>query len=187
MKFRLEATQDELRAKAPALLERLSKAFEYSCPEISEALEKALPAKESELKYRALRDIKDRTDAAYDAMLAAMLRDIGKVLDRAVTDVRKSEDWIDQLGRLLDEAGLKVVIRPELLKSKPPEKPEPRDGFEDFTKLIADLDEKKYDAVKAVALKELGYSAKDFEEGGPLYGKSTNELLDMLKEARKTE
>lgn len=51
----------------------------------------------------------------------------------------------------------------------------------DFTKEIADRDDKKYEKVKA-ELMRLGFFETDFMEGGVFYGWSTNELIDLAKQ-----
>ncbi len=53
-------------------------------------------------------------------------------------------------------------------------------SFEDYTETIADKDDEKYEAVR-LELMKLGYEWEDFEEGGALYGWSTNELIDLAK------
>jgi hypothetical protein len=58
---------------------------------------------------------------------------------------------------------------------------EPDNDFYDFTESIFERDERVFKRVKE-ALKERGYFESDFEEGGALYGWSTNELLDMARD-----
>lgn len=89
MRFRLEATEEELREKGEQLVDTLSKSLEFSHPELSEILEKALPRKEHDLKYRALRELKAKVAKEYESTMQAMIKEIGQVLDDAV---RKSED-----------------------------------------------------------------------------------------------
>lgn len=45
---------------------------------------------------------------------------------------------------------------------------------------IVETDEKKYEKVKDQLIR-LGYWETDFLEGGPLYGWSTNELIDLAR------
>ncbi len=51
--------------------------------------------------------------------------------------------------------------------------------FFDYTKPIAERDGRAFARVKEV-LKRRGYMDSDFDEGGPLYGLSVNDLLDMV-------
>lgn len=96
MKIRIEAdTQDELREKGDAFLSKLAKALETSAPDIADALEKArtkLPAKESELKHQALRDVAAQARSRYQMMLDDMLGEIGRTLDDHVVGLTKSDD-----------------------------------------------------------------------------------------------
>jgi len=85
VRLQLEATPIELFEKGEALVRELADAFSGMNPDLAESLEKALPPKESELKYAALRGLKGRTDKEYDRMIQKMLREIGKVLDLSVT------------------------------------------------------------------------------------------------------
>lgn len=97
MKFRLEATPGELHEKGGALVEELAKAFSGINPDLAEALEKALPAKEQELKHPALQGLKKRTDKEYAAMLKRMNKDIGKVLDQSVSGSSFQKSVVDDL------------------------------------------------------------------------------------------
>jgi hypothetical protein len=54
--------------------------------------------------------------------------------------------------------------------------------FEDFVAPITDKDQLAYDRVKQVLMRKKGYAAPDFEEGGPLYGKAVNELIELARE-----
>lgn len=45
---------------------------------------------------------------------------------------------------------------------------------------VVSKDAKAYQRVKAV-LKRKGYRDEDFEEGGPLYGWSVNQLIDLVR------
>jgi len=53
----------------------------------------------------------------------------------------------------------------------------------DHTKAIADSDAVGYARAKEVIMRH-GYHEVDFEEGGPLYGVSTNGLIEMVREKR---
>lgn len=80
MRFRLDATDDELREKGERLVETLAKSFFHAHPDLADILEKALPRKEHALKYPLLRELKADARAEYEAMLKRMLADIGAVL-----------------------------------------------------------------------------------------------------------
>jgi hypothetical protein len=54
----------------------------------------------------------------------------------------------------------------------------------DFTKPIAEKDERAYMRVKRVLMNR-GYSEEDFLEGGQFYGYSVNRLIDAVREMRK--
>lgn len=53
-------------------------------------------------------------------------------------------------------------------------------GFYDYSKPIADAQALGYQRVKG-ALKRQGFDDRDFEEGGSLYGMSTNELIELFR------
>lgn len=55
----------------------------------------------------------------------------------------------------------------------------PERAFYDYTEPSRKADQVLYNRVVKLA-KRRGYSEADFAEGGPLYGWSTNELLDLL-------
>lgn len=54
--------------------------------------------------------------------------------------------------------------------------------FHDFTAPIVQKDAQVYDRLKRVLVARHGYKTADFEEDGELYGWSTNELLDLIRE-----
>lgn len=54
----------------------------------------------------------------------------------------------------------------------------------DYTAKVVDVEQKAYDDMKA-ALIDQGYTAEDFEEDGPLYGASVNELRELHQTALK--
>ena len=118
MRLQLEATPAELWSKGNALLEELAKAFADINPDLAEALEKALPPKEQDLKYPALRGLKAVTGQEYDRMLKRMLADIGKVLDKSVS----GNQFVKALQEEMASAGEHVE---HLIKQLgPPEKDE---------------------------------------------------------------
>lgn len=74
-----------------------------------------------------------------------------------------------------DPPGLADLCLPgEFQKAEPPQ----ADGFEDHSAPIAEKDGRAYARIK-VYLQRKGYKVSDFEPGGPLYGWSLNELLDL--------
>jgi len=100
MRFRLEATPQELESKGDALLKALIDEFHDVDHDLAERLEKSLPPKEPVLKYPVLRAIHKKTAQAYDAMLQAMLVDIGKVLDQSVAgQMKKALEPEDELEK----------------------------------------------------------------------------------------
>lgn len=82
MRFRLEATPDELLEKSDQLLEALHDAVAEVAPDAADRLEKALPRKESDLKFPVLRELAKRTSTEYERLTGSMLKEIGKVLDK---------------------------------------------------------------------------------------------------------
>lgn len=88
MKLRLDATPQELAEKGERLVESLGELFRSVNPDLAEALEKALPRKESELKFPVLREIQKKEEAEYERQMKLMVKDIGKVLDKSL---QKSE------------------------------------------------------------------------------------------------
>jgi len=144
--LRLEATPGELVEKSEKLVRKLRDLFWATSPELAESLEKALPRKEQDLKYPVLRELKKQTAEIYDQHMQAMLKEIGKVLDRSV------------------EKSL---------------------GY-DHTGPIAEKDDVAYKRVKQVLI-NMGWEASDFEQGGPLYGYSVNQLIDLARGKQKNE
>ena len=125
MRLQLEATPAELWTKGSALLEELAKAFADINPDLAEALEKALPPKEQDLKFRALQGLKAVTTEEYDRMLKRMLGDIGKVLDKSVS----GNQFVKALQEEMQSAGEHVE---HLIKQLgPPEKDEDEEPEED--------------------------------------------------------
>lgn len=145
MKLRLDATPDELQEKSGKLIKALSELLRPAVPDLSEILEKALPAKEQELKYPVLRELQKRTQKLYEKHVQKMLKEIGKVLDGST--MSKSE-------------------------------------FYDHTGAVAKKDDVAYKRVKEV-LTGMGYLESDFEPGGPLFGWSTNQLIDLARDKRE--
>jgi hypothetical protein len=108
-KLRLEGRPEELEEKGPeiikAVVERLP-ATPLTDP-ILEILEKARPTKEVQLKHPAVRGIHQEMGAFVESQYAAMLREIGKVLDRDPDETRKAYDhsqrYYDADARRYDE------------------------------------------------------------------------------------
>ena len=143
MKLRLEAEDGELARRGPDVLRALAQIFDVEAPELSGALEKALPPRETSLKHRVLRQSHEKWRRKYRLTLDAMAQEIAD------------------------------LVESKIQKSAP-----------DYTQKIYDLDEAAYDRVRA-ALAEHGYTDADYEEGGVLYGMSTNELREVLKDRRR--
>jgi hypothetical protein len=218
MRFRLEAKPGELAQKRDALVKALVDEFGRLDPDLAESLEKALPPKESELKFRVLQELRSQFLEEYERQTKLMLAEIGKVLDRTMTGAaggalskafgigpppKDPEDYEEE-GE--EEEPLEPgdydpktdTIVPEPEEEEEEEEEEKSMGFSsfdkaevpqsdpldyDYTKPVADRDEKGYQRIKAV-LKRRGYKDADFELGGQLYGFSTNQLLDMVREQK---
>lgn len=156
MRLRLNAHPAELAEYGDTLLEQLAEVFEGASPPLAEALRKAsdLPSPERSLKYPVLQKLQLEMSQAYAERLEEMNAEIEKVIDEATT-LRQSE--------------------PQLPKR------EPIGRDTDHTQILADEDQAKYDQVRRV-LKKKGYSDSDFESPkGRLYGKSTNELIELAR------
>ena len=54
----------------------------------------------------------------------------------------------------------------------------------DYTAKVVEMEAHAYEQVKAMLMQQ-GYKAEDFEEGGVLYGLSTNELREAVKQGRE--
>jgi valyl-tRNA synthetase len=93
MKLKVTGTPDELRDKAESLVKSLGDILHPVSPDIAEALYKAIPAKEVELKFPVLRSLQEKTMAAYKKQMELMLEDIGAVLDKSLktSTISKSE------------------------------------------------------------------------------------------------
>lgn len=112
MRLNLEATPTEIEEKGEELIRALMETVSPFSLELAENLEKALPEKQPNLKYKALREIHARTKDEYRKMLGRMTEAIGKVLTKAggepvftkseawtVCDLEKAEqDWLDDFG-----------------------------------------------------------------------------------------
>jgi len=151
MKLHLEATSEELAVKASKLAKAVTDLIRPADPELAESLEKALPKKEQELKSPVLRGLQQATEELYAKQVQAMLKEIGKVLDQGLA----KEEGPGLFGKSLDEP-------------------------DDFTKEIADRDSVAYRRIKEVLVNR-GWKFSDFDEGGPFYGWSVNQLLDFVR------
>lgn len=92
MKLRVIATPKELEEKAPDLVKSLGDILRPVSPDIADALEKAIPRKEKELKFPVTRTLNEMTKRTYEKQMELMLKDIGKVLDGSL---KKSESDTD--------------------------------------------------------------------------------------------
>lgn len=237
MRFTLEASPGELPRKRDALIKALVDEFGRIDPDLAESLEKALPPREPELKFRVLQELKAKTVAEYERLTKRMLADIGKVLDRSVSgtsaegnlskafgvgpppkDPEEDEEEEGEPEEPLEPGDYdpktdEIVPEPEeededeeeekSLKDEKPEgfisagkaslyvpdriqkanSPQSEPLEYDHTKPVADRDEKGYQRIKAI-LKRKGYKEADFARGGSLYGYSTNQLLDLVREQK---
>ena len=86
MKLQIIGQEEELRDKAHDVLRAVAERLPATPETIAvlEALEKSQPSPEQELKHPALRGLKKRMDAIVDQQYAAMLKEIGDVLDRSL-------------------------------------------------------------------------------------------------------
>lgn len=91
MRFRLEADEAELSEKGERFVAELAKSLFPACPELSELLEKALPAKDPELRYPVLRELKALMHGEYTATLERMRHDVECVLSQSDSEAQKSE------------------------------------------------------------------------------------------------
>lgn len=211
MRFRLEATPDELLEKSDQLLKTLHDAVADVAPDAAECLEKALPRKESDLKYPVLRELAKRSSAEYERLTGRMLKEIGKVLDRGpikksgelgrelADDIKAvyledpddlSKGWYCghcgavSLGDRCEHVQKVAAHRERMKKAEKVEADPNTEPLEnDHTQAIAEKDELAYSRVKQV-LQGKGYLEADFEEGGPLYGWSVNQLIDLARDKR---
>lgn len=91
MRLRLEATPDELLVKGDALVDAIAQAVQDVHPDLADRLHKAMPEPDDgEPAYPVIRDLCANFRAAYEKQTAAMLKDIGRVLDGASQEVSKS-------------------------------------------------------------------------------------------------
>ena len=203
MELFLEAEPGEIEARGEALIHRLADLVGPFNRDLEDALHKALPAKESDLKYKVLQELKKNTAEAYQALLDAMVSDIGKVLDQAAKSTTfqkaagmppptKDEDEEDEPEE--DEEPLEpgdydpktdeIVPEPEEEDEEgEEEETEKAEGY-DPSASIVESDEEKYERVKNT-LVAMGYRASDFGEGGPFYGWSVNELIEFVRDREK--
>lgn len=80
MRLALDTTPQEYWLKRDTLIKALVDRIGQFDPELAETLEKALPAKEPELKYKAMQELHDQTAVEYSKMLKRMTADITEVL-----------------------------------------------------------------------------------------------------------
>ena len=208
MRFRLDAQPGELPRKRDALVKALVDEFGRLDPDLAENLEKALPPREPELKYRVLQELRNQTVDEYEKMLKRMLAEVGKVLDRTLTgasgglskafgvgpppkDPEEEEEEGEPEEELepgdYDPKTDEIVPEPEEdeedEESEKSQVPQSDPLAYDHTKPVADRDERGYQRIKSI-LKKRGYKDADFEPGGQLYGYSVNQLLDMVREQK---
>ena len=83
MRFEFQADVREYWARRDQLVKALAHEFGRFDGELAELLEKALPQKEPQLKWRALRDVQKQLKDAYAQQIKLMLAEVGHVLDRS--------------------------------------------------------------------------------------------------------
>lgn len=131
MRLLFVARPEEYEANRLQFLDQLYKSFLGFDPIVAEYLEKALPPKEPELKWKVLQDLHKRSKAIYQDQMAALVLDIGKVLDgasgvrlkKAVDDVADPYTaWLAQFD--VDELakGAEHKYKRRLANPKPPPK-----------------------------------------------------------------
>lgn len=104
MRIRVDATPEELGAKSSEMVKSIEALLRPVNPEMADALEKAIPYKEKELKFPVLRELQKRTETAYEKQMALMIKDIGKVLDKSMgkslddTNLEKAGPFIGPRG-----------------------------------------------------------------------------------------
>lgn len=108
-------------------------------------------------------------------------RKLDKVVARRIEDAKatlKGEELKDKLSDIdWDETGVRADIRnAEKEHTEKSESP-------DYTQKLVAKEEKTYEQIKQ-ELMGRGYVDSDFEPGGPLYGYSTNELIDLARDKR---
>jgi hypothetical protein len=81
MKLHLQATPGELIEKGEQLIQSIGDILRPLSPDLADALAKALPQKENELKFPVLVELQKKTEAEYARQMELMLRDINKVLN----------------------------------------------------------------------------------------------------------
>lgn len=161
MRLRLKAQPEELAEYGHVLLEQMACALDSANPPLAESLRKAadrLPAPEKPLKYAVLQGLHVATQQRYARRLRQMQAEINEVIDEAARH-----------GGL----GPKKIKRRPIVRDT------------DHTYELAKKDKDKYDTVRRL-LKTQGYKDVDFEKNGRLYGKSTNELIDLAEASSNT-
>lgn len=81
MKLTIEGTQEELQEKREQLLKALVDEFRTLDPELATILQKAIPRREPQLKFRVLRQLHEQTKTAYKEQLQKLVDDIEAVLN----------------------------------------------------------------------------------------------------------
>jgi len=94
---------------------------------------------------------------------------------QAAIDKDAKAEAAEQAKKPKDEGSAEMFA----LSDAPADPAEPL--IDDFTKPAYDRDELAYNRVKQV-LRGKGYVDADFDEGGPLYGWSVNQLIDLARD-----
>lgn len=146
-----------MRIRVEGTVEELSERGDELCKALSEQLMRVAPDLSDTLRKAV--EARKESSLKYRA-----LRDMKKLSRKALLD--QYELMLQEIGEVLDR-----TVEP-IRKSEDP--------VEDPTKVVADKDDIGYRRAKSV-LKRKGYADPDFEEGGPLYGWSTNQLLSLVR------
>jgi hypothetical protein len=169
-------------------------------------LAKALPEKLPQLKYKALQQLNEITTKAYEAQLQKMLADMMRVLDgkelegnelakaefgeplddEEKADAKEKKEDAPEPGEVDQETGKMTPEPPDPEDAEPPDEGEEAEKALDYSQPIVDRETRAFARVKA-ALVRLGYAESDFSEGGPLYGWSVNDLIDIVRKPRKED
>jgi len=94
MKLHLQATPSELIEKGEQLIQSIGDILRPLSPDLADALAKALPQKENELKFPVLVELQKKTEAEYARQMELMLRDIDKVLH---SGIKKSDSEPEEI------------------------------------------------------------------------------------------
>jgi len=136
--------------------------------ELIETLSKAIAPANPELAHRLEKSLPPKETS----LKLKALRDLKKITDAGYAKMLRAMNL--EIGKVLDRSAKPIET---LHKSK--------SGYEDYTQELVDKDNQIYVEVQ-IALEQYGYKLTDYLKGGQLYGESTNQLRERLKELRKS-